>query len=132
PTYEAPGESDFDNSFDTDIDGAAAAPRPDTAPIASAYPEASGSAPENASRNDRGDRNDRNNRGDRNNRNDRGGRGERGGRDDRGGRHQRNLRVPRGFAPKTALYGVDNSNESPELDASTPEPIILPGESLSK
>ncbi len=120
--YESPSEPEFDDSFD--IDGAAA-PRIDTAPIASAYPEAT-AAPENTSRNDRGDRNDRNSRGDRNNRNDRGGRG------DRGGRDQRNLRVPRGFAPKTSLYGVDNAYESPELDANASDPIVLPGESLSK
>jgi ribonuclease E len=132
-TYEAPSESEFDDSFD--IDGAAAAPRPDTAPIASAYPDAASVTPENTSRNDRGDRNDRNNRGDRNNRNDRGGRGDRGGRDDRGGCDQRSLRVPRGFAPKTSLYGVDNTpayNESAEHDATVPEPIVLPGEVLSK
>jgi ribonuclease E len=120
-TYESSSEPEFDESFD--IDGAAQ-PRADTAPIASAYPEATSA--ENYSRNDRGDRGDRNDRNSRGNRNDRGGRG------DRGGRDQRNLRVPRGFAPKTSFYGVDNTNESPQLDANAPEPIILPGESLSK
>jgi ribonuclease E len=129
-SYEAPGDPDYDDSFD--IDGAAApvpAPRGDTAPIAPAYPDAPGAAAENTSRNDRGDRNgrgDRNNRGDRN---------DRGGRGDRGGRDQRTPRVPRGFAPKTSLYGVDNPpaySESPDLDPNAVEPIILPGESLSK
>jgi ribonuclease E len=119
--YEAPGDTDYDDSLD--IDGAAAPPRPDTAPIASAYPDAASVAPENTSRtsrNERNDRGDRSNRGGRD-RNDRGGRGNRGGRDSR---------VPRGFAPKTALYGVDDTNESPDTNA--PEPIVLPGESLSK
>jgi ribonuclease E len=125
PTPESPSEPSYDDdSFD--IDGAAAAPRTDTAPIASAYSkaEATSVTPENTGRSDRNDRGDRNNRGgrDRNDRNR--GRGDRGGRDSR---------VPRGFAPKTSLYGVDNTpayNESPE--AGTAEPIILPGESLSK
>jgi ribonuclease E len=125
PTPESPSEPSYDDdSFD--IDGAAAAPRTDTGPIASAYSktEATSVTPENTGRNDRSDRGDRNNRGgrDRNDRNR--GRGDRGGRDSR---------VPRGFAPKTALYGVDDTpayNESPEANAA--EPIILPGESLSK
>ena len=47
-------------------------------------------------------------------------------------------RIPRGFAPKTDLYGVDSTpasaattyGEAPEAPAG--EPIILPGESLSK
>jgi ribonuclease E len=57
--------------------------------------------------------------------------------DDRGGR-DRGPRVPRGFAPKVALYGVDSTppygqpayGDAPEAPAG--EPIILPGESLSK
>jgi ribonuclease E len=118
-----------DDSYD--IDGAAAATfTPETtAPIASAYPttEATSFNQENPGRNDRrgndrGDRNDRNNRGDRN-------------RGNRSGRDQREPRVPRGFAPKASLYGVDDApayNQAPEFDANSPEPIILPGESLSK
>ncbi|MBS1800902.1 MAG: Rne/Rng family ribonuclease [Acidobacteria bacterium] len=55
-------------------------------------------------------------------RNDRG----RGGRDrDRGGR-----RSPRGFEPKTSSYGADDAAAA--QDPSQLEPIILPGESLSK
>jgi ribonuclease E len=95
-----------DDSFD--IDGAAAHPvSNNSAPIASAYPT-SDAAPEISGRRDRGDRNDRS----------------RGGRD----RDERGPRVPRGFAPKVALYGVDNT----PADNDSAEPIILPGESLSK
>jgi ribonuclease G len=94
-----------------------------------------------------------------------GGRNERGGRRDRGRNDSRRRdaerydapardsyqsldrpsRVPRGFAPKTDLYGVDSGESSrstgpvagayPDADsdaAPTGEPIILPGESLSK
>jgi ribonuclease E len=71
---------------------------------------------------------------------DRGGR-DRGGRDgrgDRGGRErgaQGAPRVPRGFAPSTDLYKVDTGETrygvEPEVEAPA-EPIILPGESLSK
>ena len=45
----------------------------------------------------------------------------------RGGRPQR---VPRGFTPSRNLYGVDDSEAHAGPDS--PEPIILPGESLSK
>jgi ribonuclease E len=117
-SYEAPGETDYDEPLD--IDGAAAPTRSETAPIASAYPtEAAGLPRENTNRNDRGDRN-------------RGGRDRnRGNRGDRGGRDSR---VPRGFAPKTSLYGVDDTAASSESAESAPpaEPIVLPGESLSK
>jgi ribonuclease E len=118
--YEAPGEGADDDSFDLD---AAAAP---VVPVEANYskPEVTVSSEENAGRRDRGDRNDRGRRGGR----DR-------GRDDRGGRDQRSPRVPRGFAPKTSLYGVDNTpayNETSETDGPAPEPIVLPGESLSK
>ncbi|HEX3374489.1 MAG TPA: Rne/Rng family ribonuclease, partial [Edaphobacter sp.] len=123
--YEGPtSDSQYDDSFD--IDGAEAAPpRIDTAPIASAYPsDTTGLARENTGRNDRNDRGDRNRGGrDRNDRNR--GRGDRGGRDSR---------VPRGFAPRTSLYGVEDTpgyNESAE-SANAVEPIVLPGESLSK
>ena len=128
--YEAPIDPDYDDTFD--IDGAAARPTGDTAPIASAYAsgESAGDTQENVNRGDRNRGNDRNDRGDRNNRagrdrNDR----NRGNRGDRGGRDSR---IPRGFAPRTSLYGVDNTpayNDSPETSA---EPIVLPGESLSK
>jgi ribonuclease G len=127
PTPEAIGETSFeDDSFD--IDGAAAPPST-TAPIASAYSatEATGTIQENTGRGDRNDRGDRNGRGNRD-RNDR----NRGNRNDRGGRDSR---APRGFAPRTSLYGVEDapvSNQTPELDANAVEPIVLPGESLSK
>jgi ribonuclease G len=119
-TYEAPGDTDYDDSLDID---AAALPSTEPTPIVSGYSEPTTVTPENTVRNDRGDRNSRGNR------NDRGRRG------DRGGRDQRGARAPRGFAPKASLYGVDNSpayNESPEFDTSASEPIVLPGESLSK
>ncbi len=116
------GDDSFD--VDIDIDGATAAPSTNTAPIASAYSTTEATSPtrENTGRSDRNNRGGR----DRNDRNR--------GRGDRGGRDNREPRVPRGFAPKTSLYGVDDApayNESPELDAAA-EPIILPGESLSK
>jgi len=70
--------------------------------------------------------NDRGSRGDRNGRSDRGGRG-----NDRGGRNDRSPRAPRGFSPSHNLYGVDSAaDEAP--DGPVGEPIILPGESLSK
>jgi ribonuclease E len=105
---EAFSEASYDNSFD--IDASAARPAANhSAPIPSAHPA---DAPQENSRGrDRGDRNDR------------------GGRGDRGGRDQRAPRVPRGFAPKVALYGVD---QTPESDGPPAEPIVLPGESLSK
>jgi ribonuclease E len=131
-TVQSPVEVSYnDDSFD--IDGAAAptfTANP-ISPVAPASTEATGVPQENfGSRGERrgGDRGDRNNRGDRN-RNDRGNRG------DRGGRDQREPRIPRGFAPKASLYGVDDTpayNQAPELDAISPEPIVLPGESLSK
>jgi ribonuclease G len=54
-------------------------------------------------------------------RNDRG----RGGRD-----RDRGRKSPRGFEPKTASYGIDEASAA--QDGSAPEPMILPGESLSK
>jgi ribonuclease E len=120
---DAPSHAHYgDDSFD--IDGAAAQPpTSNSAPIASAYP-APDSPQETTGRSDRGDRGGRN---------DRGGRGDRGGRDRN--RDDRGPRVPRGFAPKVSLYGVDNTpayNDSAEGDSSAAEPIVLPGESLSK
>ncbi len=54
---------------------------------------------------------------------------ERGGRD----RDQRSPRAPRGFAPSRALYGVDSTESDSHIqDGPAPEPLILPGESLSK
>ncbi len=121
-----------DDSFDSFAIDGAAAPTFTPNPVAPVSTEAAGQPQENNSRGDRerrgGDRGDRNNRGDRN-RNDRGNRG------DRGGRDQREPRIPRGFAPKASLYGVDDApayNQAPELGANSPEPIVLPGESLSK
>jgi ribonuclease E len=121
PSNEVPYDED---SFDIDATAQAIVPAP------AALTEPTSATVDNGNRDarNRNDRGDRNNRGDRN-RNDRGNRG------DRGGRDQREPRIPRGFAPKTSLYGVDDTpayNQAPELDANAPEPIILPGESLSK
>ncbi|WP_353072249.1 Rne/Rng family ribonuclease [Tunturiibacter gelidiferens] len=138
----APDNASAEVAYDEDsfdIDGAAAPIAPSsspTAPIASAYgtPETTtASSAENADRGNRDRGNDRGERNDRGGRN-RGGRNDRGNRGDRGGR-DREPRIPRGFAPKTSLYGVDDSpayDQAPELDANAPEPIVLPGESLSK
>jgi len=114
------------------------APAAVTAPILNAYPEPytgeeepARSAPpregqsfSERARNDRNDRGGRNGRGEQTARGDRNGRG-RGDRPERGDRPDR---APRGFAPSSSLYGVDSS-ESSEVPV---EPIILPGESLSK
>ena len=125
PSRNDAGEFDEENGFEIDGAAAPAAPRADTAPIASAYPEPVefDAAPRQDGNRDRGGR-------------DRGGRDRngRGGRDrnDRGGRDNR---TPRGFAPRTDLYGVDAApvyGEPAQSDAPAGEPIILPGESLSK
>ncbi len=66
---------------------------------------------------------------------ERGGRRDRFGRRERGGRDRdrgRERRAPRGFAPRTAHYGLDDSQETTAHDGPAPEPIVLPGESLSK
>jgi ribonuclease E len=125
-TAGSPSETSSETSYGDDsfdIDGAAAPASPIDA--ASPTPEPASHTQENPGRSDRNDRDDRNNRGgrDRNDRNR--------GRGDRGGRDNRDSRAPRGFAPRTSLYGVDDSaaHESSEISA---EPIILPGESLSK
>jgi len=89
------------------------APEFEAAPAQEAYPgeeEPARSAPREGGRNDRGDRGDR----------DRSGRG----------RNDRGPRAPRGFAPSHNLYGVDSAGT--EESAAPSEPIILPGESLSK
>ena len=58
------------------------------------------------------------------------GRRERGGR----GRDRRDdrPRAPRGFAPSQAFYGVDDAADQHGAESAPVEPIILPGESLSK
>jgi ribonuclease E len=138
------GVEDFDEVSSFEIDGRAAqaavsAPVP-VAPRVAAATEAPRVAERVGGelRRDRGDRGERNDRGDRNQRSDRDDRSGRGGRD------QRTLRVPRGFAPRGNLYGVDASAEAGagaaeqdlELAAAAAEPqvepLILPGESLSK
>jgi ribonuclease E len=110
----------YSESDSYEIDGAAEKPVPNaTAPVADAY-----AAPvsQDNGRRDRGDRGrDDRNRGDRGSR----------GRD----RDQRSPRIPRGFAPKTSLYGVEETptyGEAAAFDGPAPEPIVLPGESLSK
>jgi ribonuclease G len=67
------------------------------------------------------------------NRQDRDGRGDRGrGGRDRGDR--KGQRAPRGFAPRSAYYGLEGaSGEEQTSGGEAPaEPIVLPGESLSK
>ena len=145
-TYTEPAfSSDDDAEENFNFDGAAAAtpparPAAPTGPVADAYNAAPA---ESTGRADRNARNDRGGRG----RGDRGGR-ERNDRDgnDRGGsRDQRPPRVPRGFAPRgfapqTSLYGVDSSADAAAPDttdagnsyAALVQPILLPGESLSK
>jgi ribonuclease E len=128
PFETASHETEYESGFE--IDGAAERPVVnESAPVTD--------APESFNRQDRGDRGGREDRGNRDDRNrgDRGGRDRDGrGRNDRGGRGDQR-RVPRGFAPKAALYGVDNSpayDETLPSDGPAPEPIVLPGESLSK
>ncbi len=67
------------------------------------------------------------------------GRGQRSGGNDRvdrssdaRDRRDRGLRVPRGFAPSHNLYGVEAQPVEGEESENPVEPIILPGESLSK
>ncbi len=91
-----------------------------TTPIASPAIPASGSSLERHEDRSAGSR-DSNDRG----RRDRGGRG----RD----RHDDRPRAPRGFAPSRSLYGVDEAAAGQsESDGPAIEPMILPGESLSK
>ena len=105
-------------------------PAPATAPILNAYPEPYAGEDEPARSAPPREGQGRNDRGGRNGRNDRGARGDqngRGGRNDRSSRSESSDRAPRGFAPSTNLYGVEaHGSEAPA------EPIILPGESLSK
>ncbi len=67
-------------------------------------------------------------------RGDRGGRSRDGGRGGRGDRDRRAPRAPRGFAPSRSLYGVESTPTLDEVADIEPagEPVILPGESLSK
>ncbi|HEX3968871.1 MAG TPA: Rne/Rng family ribonuclease [Edaphobacter sp.] len=113
-----------DDSFD--IDGSAATASP-AGPIETAYSTTEPTAPteENTGRTDRPERDTRGGR-DRN-RNDRNR-----GRGDRGGRDNRDSRAPRGFAPRTSLYGVDDTSTYSDSETASAEPIVLPGESLSK
>ena len=134
-------ETSYEETFELDAAAAPGSVTGTTAPASSASTtEATGFSQEDAGRAERQQRGDRSGRDDRNPRDERRGRG------DRGGRDQRATRVPRGFAPKTALYGVDDSpaygdsNEGSENNGlgsglgsgMGSEPIILPGESLSK
>ncbi len=126
PSESASHDTEYDSTFE--IDGAAERPvSNESAPVVADSLQESFNRLDRVDRGDRGSRDDRS-RGGR----DRDGRG-RGDRD-RGGRGDQR-RVPRGFAPKTSLYGVDNSpahDETPASDGPAPEPIVLPGESLSK
>jgi ribonuclease E len=110
--------------YPLEIEGAAVEAAPESAPVADEV-----RAVEPGNREDRGDRGegrrDRDRgRGDRNGR----GRGEGRGRNDR---DQRAPRVPRGFEPSRDLYAVEATGAGEETVAPG-EPIILPGESLSK
>jgi|GEM_PF-86081 len=129
PAPDGYGQNDFqpratDAEEGFDLDAAAAAP---TAGVtAEAAPR------EKAGRGERGGRNDRGGRG-----RGRGDRGDRGERSD--GAAAPPVRVPRGFAPSLDRYQVENHadesvipyGQEAELPAPS-EPIILPGESLSK
>ncbi len=112
-------EAEATGNFDLDASASAAF----TAPQGEDASQTSPREPE------RGDRDSR----DRRDRGDRGmGEGGRGGRQDRG---RRAPRVPRGFAPSRALYGVEQTptlEDAKDGDGIAPEPIVLPGESLSK
>jgi ribonuclease E len=128
--YDAPSEGDDEESFDLD----AAANAPVSSEPVDSTAEVIGYGQENVGRSERGrndaggnDRGDRNNRGGRDR--NRGGRNDRGDRGDRGGRE---ARVPRGFAPRVAFYGVDDAPAHDAPEGGAVEPIILPGESLSK
>ena len=102
---DTPTADPYESSFE--IDGAAEPQTPAAPELASGvneYPQ------EN-----RRERSDRDNRG-------------RGGRD-----RDRGRRVPRGFAPRTSFYGIESAyDETAAHDGPASEPIILPGESLSK
>ncbi len=114
-TLEEDFDTEYADSFDVNAAAAPSAQPPvNTATIPGSTPLTD---PHDRGRRDRGDRGPR----DRNRR-------------DRGDRDQRTPRAPRGFAPSRELYGVDSSAELKEddTDGPAPEPMILPGESLSK
>jgi ribonuclease G len=48
------------------------------------------------------------------------------------GRGRRDRRTPRGFAPKTSLYGLEDASEPLPAEGESQPMIVLPGESLSK
>ncbi|QHS52099.1 Rne/Rng family ribonuclease [Edaphobacter sp. 12200R-103] len=61
------------------------------------------------------------------------GREERTGYGDRDrGRGRRDRRTPRGFAPKSSLYGLEEASGPSESEGESQPIIVLPGESLSK
>ena len=133
---EVPGDGDDDSTFEREstheMDGEAGLQPP--APSADRGPQSlrsSDSARDNSPRSDRsGDRGRRD-----------GGRNRDGQRRDPQRPDQRPQRFPRGFEPSRNLYGVDSGESSgtgpianaypDEIEAGA-EPIILPGESLSK
>jgi ribonuclease G len=129
---EVPGTGDDDSSYEREsiheIDGEGSQPSTHPAERGEEIPRGSDSPRENSPRGDRGRRdNGRNRDGQQRN-------GQRG--------DQRPQRVPRGFEPSRNLYGVDSdeasgtgpiANAYPDEDFEAgAEPIILPGESLSK
>jgi ribonuclease G len=108
-SYEAPFE--FDGAADQEFSAEAASTDPNEIPLddsnrGSRRPSASAQGSE-----DRGSEGGRGRR-------DRGGRGGRGG--------------PRGFEPRTSSYGIEDGAAAGPYGAAPTEPIILPGESLSK
>jgi ribonuclease G len=129
---EVPGYDDDNLSYERDsiheIDGEASQPSTSSADRSQDSPRSSDSSRDNSPRGDRsGDRGRRDS-----------GRSRDGQRGD-----QRAPRVPRGFEPSRNLYGVDSdsgessgtgpiSNAYPDEIEAGAEPIILPGESLSK
>jgi ribonuclease E len=112
--------------YPLEIDGAAVEAAPESARVED---EVRAAEPVREERGERGDgRRDRERgRGDRNGRGRSEGRGEGRG---RGDRDQRPPRAPRGFAPSRDLYAVEAT--AGEETVAPVEPIILPGESLSK
>ncbi len=133
---EVPGDGDDDSTFEREstheMDGEGGLQPPassaDRGPVS---PRSSDNARDNSPRSDRG--------GDRGRRD--GGRNRDGQRRDGQRQDQRPQRVPRGFEPSRNLYGVDSgetsgtgpiANAYPDEIEAGAEPIILPGESLSK
>ena len=113
--------------YPLEIDGAAVEAAPESVPV-----ENEVRAVEPGNREDRQDRGDRGGRDRDRGRGDRNGRGREGRGDGRGrwDRDQRAPRAPRGFAPSRDLYAVEATGG--EETVAPVEPIILPGESLSK